>query len=375
MSDNAHQLLHNLCAIVPSRKPHTHQSRKPVFTRTHIALNRRNSFAFTSTTAINSKTSTINVSTKMVPTSVRRSGRNVNLPKRFRSPSPSPQSPRVEKRRSSRVLKGTRTKYVKVIVEKQRSICYISNDSEPPVRKSRFVEDFASDSDEEEEEETVSEEHVHLSADNFEYNASDPLDGRASLDSHLDSGNEEYDRDGFVVDDDSEDDVSDVTSEITINELNDIDSDADSDADSDFTVTQDPLDRQRRLSISNASATDRRDSATSTRSSDSGLFVRDPNEKPSTLARHSVTALLPAFQVLQEDVDPADVAEEISDASCRFSRRCNNHCAALRVVLTSALLQDEEVCDAVKRAVKQGLGTCIEVGDGRVLCHVGPASK
>jgi hypothetical protein len=88
-----------------------------------------------------------------------------------------------------------------------------------------------------------------------------------------------------------------------------------------------------------------------------------------------VTDLLPAFQVLEEDVDFTDVTEEISDATCRFSRRCNNHCVPLRMVLTSALLEDEEVCDAVQRAVKQGLGTCIDMGDGRVLCHIGPASK
>jgi hypothetical protein len=284
---------------------------------------------------------------EMAPTSVRRSGRTINLPKRFRSPSPSSQSPRIKKRRSPRSLRSTRTKVIAAAAENKRSIRYISNASEPRVRKSHFVEDFASDSDEEEEEEeTISEEHIHPSADNFEYNASDPLDKRASLDSRLDSGNEDYDRDGFVVDDDSEDDVSDVASAITNADLDDIGSDANSDD----TATQELVVEQCHLSISSASTMVRRDSATSTKSTDSGLFVHDPNEKHSSLSRRSVTDLLPNFQVLEDDIDPVDVAEEILDATCRFSRRCNNQCVPLQVVLTTALLDDEEVCDAMQRA-------------------------
>jgi hypothetical protein len=208
----------------------------------------------------------------------------------------------------------------------------------------------------------ISEELCGLSGDNVEYTSAEQLDRRVSYDSRFESGNEDYEIDDFVVDDSEGDDVSEVGSEIT--------------------VAQERVDEERRVSTtSNAgvlivSATARTASraSTLTNSTGSGLFVSDPNDNiklssplPTTLS----PTLSSPLQSLADGIEPADVAEEIVDAVCRFSRRCNRNCTALRLSLTKDLLDNEEVKDALETAVKAGLGRVEEGADGKVSIIVG----
>jgi hypothetical protein len=300
---------------------------------------------------------------------LRRSRRFRTLPKRLHDPAP--QLPPIEKRSSARLRKVTQSKVVKTIVQTKRTIHYLIDDPKPRERISQFVEDSASEEadteDDEDEENTESDELLNLTADGIEYNAADPLDRRDSHDSRLDSGNEEYEVDDFVVNDDSDDSASEIGSEITL-----YGSDDDvSDIDGRFTATPSLVDEQYVLSTVDPGSNTRKDSAASTRSSDSGLFVRDPDDLPQSLSPCLVDLSLPTSQVLGNNAEPSDIAEEISDAVCRFSRRCNRHCAPLRLELSSECFTNAEVNDAIERAIKQGLGSCTNVGDGRVLCIVG----
>jgi hypothetical protein len=73
-------------------------------------------------------------------------------------------------------------------------------------------------------------------------------------------------------------------------------------------------------------------------SSASGLFVRDRNEHTTPdFPRWDacVEDTQPSFQITDEGVEAADVAEEIMDAVCRFSRRCNRYSAPLRISLSN----------------------------------------
>lgn len=199
------------------------------------------------------------------------------------------------------------------------------------------------------------EEFANLSGDNIEYMAGDDLDRRGSYDSRLESGNEDYERDDFVVDDDCSDGVSDAGSEITI--------------------TQEVVGERgwRYSSSSSRTETDgkRKDSLTSHSSASSGLFVTDDDDDEVHAASPTIDVEI-IFKALATDFDPADVAEEIVDAVPRFSRRCNRHCEPLRLSLTAEMFADDEVADAVHLAVKQGVGRYEKVQGGRVLCTVGP---
>jgi hypothetical protein len=309
----------------------------------------------------------------MASASLQRSERYRARPKRFQDPDP--QLPRIEKRRSPRLLKATQSIAIKTISQTKRTIRYVINQPEPRERASRFVEDSASeeadDEDEEDgedEEETYSDKVSDFTTHSIEYNAADPLDRRDSHDSRLESGNEEYELDDFVVDDDSDDSVSDMGSEITV---------YGSDDESCYIESQviaagALVDEQRPSSTVVPESKTRKLSATSTQSSDSGLFVSDPNDVPQSLSLCPVALSPPAFQVMNDNIEPADIAEEISDAISRFSRRCNRHCVPLRLILSRECFEDAEISDTIARATKQGLGSCTEVGDRRVICVVGP---
>ncbi|KAH7089808.1 hypothetical protein FB567DRAFT_619134 [Paraphoma chrysanthemicola] len=193
------------------------------------------------------------------------------------------------------------------------------NSALPEVQKRRrhLIEDSASDSESEDEPE--SEELDTLSGDNIEYNSRDQLDHRESYDSRLESGNEEYELDDFVVDDDEVDDISDVSSVVTI--------------------TPESFGEERRLSLASLGESSQWD------------FEVQP---------------------VMSDFSASDVAEEITDAVCRFSRRCNRNCAPLHLVLASEMLEDKEVVDSLQSAIKQGLGQFDATRDNNVLVVVGP---
>jgi hypothetical protein len=72
-----------------------------------------------------------------------------------------------------------------------------------------LVDDHASDSVCDSDTE-MSDELCDLSGNNIEYTSADQLDRRISYDSRFESGNEDYDLDGFVVDDSEDTNVSEV---------------------------------------------------------------------------------------------------------------------------------------------------------------------
>ncbi|KAH7412186.1 hypothetical protein DE146DRAFT_732508 [Phaeosphaeria sp. MPI-PUGE-AT-0046c] len=208
------------------------------------------------------------------------------------------------------------------------------------------------------------EEFANLSGDNIEYMAGEDLACRDSYDSRIESGNEEYEINDFVVDDDDE-------------------SDGKSEAGSEITITQNIVGNGRSMSFSSAgeseterdghsvekSGQSRKDSTTSSGSESSGLFVTDDDEGYGISVGTDSEAF---FKLVGDEVDPADVAEEIVDAVSRFTRRCNRHCEPLRLNLTSAMFGDDEVAGAIHMAVEQGMGMYEKMYGSRLLCTVGP---
>jgi hypothetical protein len=297
-------------------------------------------------------------------------------------------SPRIEKRRSPRLAElRNNQRALEADTLQTRNTTRIITIITTKTRFTKFIDDGASDnsasgssSNSDEEEEITdddlesdfessypsspdSKEHVGLTGDNFESMAADPLDRRESYDSRLEEGNEDYLHDDFIVRDDSDDQVSTVGSEITIGtDVDELLSETDSDA------TTTPK-RKRRL-VSKTPV--RRSSKISVASSGSGLFVTD-DEEPNSMSLSPIIEA--AYRTIGTDVEPADVAEEITDAICRFSRRCNQICPPLRLELTSDFLEDEEVADAMERGVKQGLGKCEKIDEGKVLYTVDSPSK
>ena len=273
----------------------------------------------------------------------------------------------MQKRSSPRLARSKTIRETADLDVLENKIAHYAKPPRPRKRTPRFIADSASDSDHDTDMDGDDADDEHdefgelsdLTGDNVQYNASDQLDRRESYDSRLDSGNEDYELDDFVVGDESSDAISEMGSEIT--------------------VTQEIVDEQRRclsevsgdVDMDRVTASSRKASATS---SDSGLFVSDPHDPPSALPPYLAPLPPPFLQPLSGDVESADVAEEIMDALCRFSRRCNRDCAPLRLVLTSEVFEDEEVGDVVKCAIKQGMGKCEEVGDGSgaVRVEVGP---
>ncbi|KAF2024709.1 hypothetical protein EK21DRAFT_117478 [Setomelanomma holmii] len=262
----------------------------------------------------------------------------------------------VQKRTSPRLKRTKTVRHATNPENFERQITYQLPTPEFRKHTSRFIAECASDaSDSESEDEIESEELDVLSADNIEYHSADQLDRRESLDSRLESGNEDYELDDFVVADDEDDSISELGSEITMMTGN----------------------MSRRTSIVSATDSSIVEGNTAVRkisvgssSSGSGLFVSNHNDRA-----FSVDALI-SFEHLPPsvacDVSLSDLAEEIIDVTCRFSRRCNRNCSPLQLLLTSGMLEDEEVVDAIRGAFKQGLGRIEEVEHGHVLVVVGP---
>lgn len=301
------------------------------------------------------------------------------------------QPARVEKRRSPRLaeLRVNRTAFdpdkvhtrittqiVTITMTKTRITKFIddgeSDDSCPASLTAVDELEELTDSDSESDFDTScpsspeSEEHVGFSGDKFEYMAADPLDRHDSYDSRLEPGNEDYLQDDFVVADScSEDRVFTVGSEITIADDTD---ESSSETDSETTILPKAFSKRKLI----RKATARRISNLSIASPGSGLSITN-NEQHKLTTLSSIPES--AFKAMSNDIGPSDVAEEIMDAICRFTRRCNRHCPPLRLELTSDFLEDEEVAEAMERGVKRGLGKCEQLDVGRVLYTVGPPSE
>jgi hypothetical protein len=261
---------------------------------------------------------------------------------RTQSPVPPP-TPRIQKPRTSPRLANTKKVRRTTLYDAHtihRSITTTTTTIRKPAT-STFVNDSASDTDMSEAEETVSEELIILSTDNIHFTLSDELDRRESYDSRYSGGNSLYEMDDFVVGDDDEDTVSECGSEITVTP---------------------ETERGRKVSIET--------SRTWSSSSGEGLFVSDRNDRVVESGEWNGSA----FRIMEQGVEAADVAEEIMDAVCRFSRRCNRDNAPLRIFLSGEMAGDGEVSEAVEYAIKSGTGRC-EDAEGGVVVSIGPVNK
>ncbi|KAJ4289548.1 RNA polymerase III subunit C82 [Kalmusia sp. IMI 367209] len=235
-------------------------------------------------------------------------------------------------------------------------------------RVSHFVEAYAEDSDEDEDDETDTTEDEYgelapLSHDHFEYLASHNLVPRPrkslqSYDSRLEPGNEDYERNDFVIED--EDDEGSVRT---------VDSDED-----DLEID---MESYRGIGSHRSSlASDRG------RRSSSGLFVRD-SEGSADVYQLAPWADL-GFEADSEDYGAeqpliadasAEVVEEIIDAIALFSRRVNRNRAPIRLRLAAAVLDDEEIRDALEDTIRTGLGRKLSLADGSKRWSIGPRDR
>ncbi|PVH94599.1 hypothetical protein DM02DRAFT_660922 [Periconia macrospinosa] len=185
---------------------------------------------------------------------------------------------------------------------------------------------------------------------------------QASHDSRYDSGNEDYELDDFVVDDDAS-----------------ISSDSDNDT---IVAARSPsTTRSNTRSASALSTTHSSTSKTTRRSStstSSKLFFSDPEDSRKPLdmiawLQLGITSDDPEDVGADLVTEPSmEIAEEISDAVAMFSRRCNKEKAPVRLRLASVVGRDEEIKEALDRAVEVGLGRMLVLSDSSVLWTIGP---
>jgi hypothetical protein len=331
--------------------------------------------------------------TMATTTPFRRSGRNRVPTKRSFLAVP---SPRVKKRRSPRLaqLNSVQEQVVTqhIVNTRMRISLYqfIVNDTS---NSPHSEEDNEEDEDTESNFETSSEssiggeEDLPLSNDNFEYMAGDSLERRESYDSRLQSGNEEYIRDGFVVDSEDEySDWSEAGSEITISQsLQDEQDEIMGEPEAEFTAPVTRLRRSVRLgstgsieaesetSVTRLRRSARLDSAVSvgsmasSGSESSGLFVTDSREEmPEEFPFSNY-----CFRPIPVGIEPSDVEEEITEVVVRFARRCNRFAPPMCLELTRRFFEDEEVTQAIMLAVDRGFCTFKQVSDEKLLCVVG----
>ncbi|KAF2865655.1 hypothetical protein BDV95DRAFT_586257 [Massariosphaeria phaeospora] len=117
-------------------------------------------------------------------------------------------------------------------------------------------------------------------------------------------------------------------------------------------------------------------------SNSSKLFFSDPDDNihPMLVSPSSSFAFFspPLPELTAEtnvkEADMEDVPEEIMDAIALFSRRCNRDKEPLRLRLAAEVLEDDEVADALKEALRLGLGQMVELADGSQRWTIGPRS-
>ncbi|KAF1918028.1 hypothetical protein BDU57DRAFT_528516 [Ampelomyces quisqualis] len=263
-------------------------------------------------------------------------------------------SAQVEKRRSPRLapLKTVQiqviTQHVPVTRNRTTLSGFIVNDTSSPAiyEEEDEEEDDIESIDASDVSSVASEEHLPLSNDNFEYMAGDSLDRRDSYDSRLESGNEAYMLDDFVVgSEEGDSDWSEAESEITIVQSVSVPDEEDgSEAESEASVS-----RPRRITRLDSAVSV--SSTTSSGSESSGLFVTDGREEiPEEFPFDDYF-----FRPIESDIEPADVAEEITEAVIRFGRRCNRFAAPICLELTRRFSEDADVIEAIQLAIDRGL--------------------
>ncbi|KAF1844828.1 uncharacterized protein K460DRAFT_405107 [Cucurbitaria berberidis CBS 394.84] len=270
----------------------------------------------------------------------------------------------------------------KVKVESSKS----SRNHKAETNVSHLIEHSASDTEDDcsmegSEEETDDEfnESANMSTDNVAFVTADIVDRRESCDSRYEPGNESYQIDDFVVQDDyeTEDESETETKEGGV----------DDEFDQDYApAPQQTIERKADFdgqSVEDEDPVLRKTSVTSTRSESSALFVSDPDDPPEPLEwcptdpRSNLIAFLFEYEIYMgmNVIDAAleDIVEEIMDAVGLFSRRCNRKRTPLRLRLSSKILDDGEVCDALQTAERLGLGRGMNLGDGTEGWVIGPS--
>ncbi|KAL1602601.1 RNA polymerase III subunit C82 [Paraconiothyrium brasiliense] len=261
-------------------------------------------------------------------------------------------------------------------------------------------EDEFSMEDDSAESEDEYHEHANLSHDHIEYVNSHDLQNTPghrysmeSYDSRLEPGNEQYEKDDFLIDDDES---------VVMEESEASDEEADSDVD-DLVINmeRDPVpvgyqttggrvrmnslfsdtDKSRRSSSAKSSSTSRADRRSSqnsySRRRSSSLFVSDLVGDPSIPHQ-----LAPWLQTGKDAVEAPliaqaseEVVEEIVDALALFSRRVNRDRPSVRLRLAAAVLEDEEIRYLLEDAIRTGLGRKLSLADGSKRWSFGPKGR
>lgn len=223
---------------------------------------------------------------------------------------------------------------------------------------SDFVDDSASSSNCPTDSETSAsdnyDEKEGLTSDFFEHYAADAIDvdRKLSYDSRCESGNEDYEADGFVVGDGDELEEASSSAEADVSDVG-------------------SLDRVRCDSFATAQYQ-------RTGSGESKLFYSGPEDPPDLLALWPLSDFGSCPGSPLEDSEALileaseEVVEEIFDALSLFARRCNRHREPLTLRLASAVLRDDGVREALESAVRRGLGRKLSLADGSKRWTIGP---
>ncbi|KAJ4348737.1 RNA polymerase III subunit C82 [Didymosphaeria variabile] len=272
---------------------------------------------------------------------------------------------------------------------------YMETDSEGSDSEDEFSMEDDSAESEDEYHEKANMSHDHIVYLNSHDLRNDPGHrySTSSYDSRLEPGNEQYERDDFLVDDDESVEMED-------SDVSDEESDADVD-DLVINMERDPVrvsyrTTNGRVSVSSlfsdADNSHRSNSAVSPktvrvvhrasqdsyshRRSDS-LFVTDLVGDPSITHQ-----LAPWLQTSEKEVETPfiaraseDVVEEIVDSLALFSRRVNRDRPPIRLRLAAAVLEDLEIRYLLEDAIHMGLGRKRSLADGSKRLSIGPKGR
>jgi len=208
-------------------------------------------------------------------------------------------------------------------------------------------------------------EFTDISSENFQWNSVNGYKSKRNIsyDSRFESGNEDYDIDGFVVNDDEiEDSIA------GLNESSDDDLHIDG-YESSYGIICSGKEGRKSSNLSSTASTSSKLFFSDTRSptnppsvswSEFGFYIPNSNDDaPETLIEEA----------------SAEVVEEIVDALAMFSRRCNRNKAPVKFELAAAVSEDEEIKDVLGRAVKLGLARRVSLRDGSIRWIIGPKSR
>lgn len=206
----------------------------------------------------------------------------------------------------------------------------------------------------EEEEESDSEigELIHLSSENIVFHSSDDI-RNLSYDSRCESGNKNYELDDFVA-------------------IDDYESDENEDQRGNENV---PIEKRRRLIRKGKEV--RKMPADSDQSSK--LFFSEPDNEIIVIPRRTSAVITPSpttegvAEVLVSEA-PEEIVEHIMDGVRIFSRRCNRDRPSIMLLLSTGVLEDLIVIEALQHAVRLGLGKMLP-SDGTEMWTIGPRGR